>query len=185
MGFKFAKLDIPEVVLIEPKVFKDGRGFFFETFKSSEFNNFGMDCNFVQTNHSRSNRGVLRGLHFQKKPKAQAKLIRVVSGEIFDVAVDLRKNSPSYGRWISAILSERNKNILFVPKGFAHGFCVLSDEVDLLYSCSEEYAPETESGIIWNDSDLNIDWPLSDVIVSDKDKQLKPFRELDSGFTYA
>ena len=184
MSFNFKKLDIPDVILIEPRIFRDERGFFMESYKSSEFKKFGIEDNFIQTNQSRSKKGVLRGLHFQRDPQVQAKLVQVISGEIFDVAVDIRKNSPYYGKWISKILSDENKNMLYIPAGFAHGFCVLSDEADVVYSCDKEYAPETESGIIWNDPDLNINWPLSDVIVSEKDQKLRNFKEIDIGVKY-
>ena len=185
MGFTFERLSIPEVVLIAPSVFEDERGFFMESYKYSEFRKFGIEDPFIQINQSKSRKGVLRGLHFQRNPQAQAKLVRVISGEIFDVAVDIRRNSPTYGKWIWAILSNENKSILYVPKGFAHGFCVLSAEADVVYSCSAEYSPETESGIIWNDSEININWPVMDALVSKKDQKLRKLKDIDSGFVYA
>ena len=184
MGFKFKRLEIEEVILIEPQVFKDERGYFLETLKKSAFQEMGIDCSFPQANHSRSTKGVLRGLHFQNPPKAQAKLVRVTSGEILDVAVDIRKSSPTYGKYVSAILSETNHHMLYIPEGFAHGFCVLSEKVDLLYSCSAEYAPETESGIIWNDTDINIEWPITNPIISEKDSVLKTLKNNESQFEY-
>lgn len=156
---KVTPLAIPEVLLIEPRVFGDARGFFMETWHERTFAEAGIAARFVQDNHSRSARGVLRGLHYQLK-KPQGKLVRVVSGEVFDVAVDLRRHSPSFGRWVGARLSEDNKHLLWVPPGFAHGFCVLSEHADFLYKCSEFYAPEDEHALRWDDPDIGIDWPL-------------------------
>ena len=184
MPFKFKKLSIPEVVLIEPHVFKDARGYFLETYKYSEFENAGIHLEFVQTNHSKSKKGVLRGLHFQNEPNAQGKLVRSIVGEIFDVAVDIRKGSPTYGKWIGEILSAENKKILYVPVGFAHGFCVLSDGAEMLYKCTAEYATKSEQGIIWNDPELSINWPIKNPIVADKDKTMKTLEETDNHFIY-
>lgn len=156
---KVTPLAIPEVVLIEPRVFGDARGFFMETWHARTFAEAGIAARFVQDNHSRSARGVLRGLHYQLK-KPQGKLVRVVSGEVFDVAVDLRRRSPSFGRWVGTRLSEDNKRLLWVPPGFAHGFCVLSEHADFLYKCSAFYAPEDERALRWDDPDIGIDWPL-------------------------
>ena len=180
MPFTFKQLSIPDVVLVQPKSFSDDRGFFFESFKESEFLSGGIDKKFVQDNFSHSTRGVIRGLHFQKTPKAQAKLVSVLKGEIFDVAVDIRKNSPTYGKWASEILSENNHKLLYIPEGFAHGFCVLSEEADVLYKVSNEYSPENEHGIIWNDPKLNIDWPISKPIVSSNDSKLPLFENLEN-----
>ena len=182
MSFNFKKLEIPDVVLVEPKSFSDDRGFFLESFKISEFTENGINTKFVQDNISHSVSDVIRGLHFQKNPKAQTKLVTAVKGEIFDVAVDIRKNSPTYGKWVSEILSEDNHNLLFVPEGFAHGFCVLSKEADVYYKVSNEYSPKDEGGIIWNDSSLNIEWPISKPIVSSSDSQLPLFDNLDDYF---
>jgi dTDP-4-dehydrorhamnose 3,5-epimerase len=182
MSFNFKKLEISDVVLVEPKSFSDDRGFFLESFKISEFTENGINTKFVQDNISHSVSDVIRGLHFQKNPKAQAKLITAVKGEIFDVAVDIRKNSPTYGKWVSEILSEDNHNLLYVPEGFAHGFCVLSKEADVYYKVSNEYSPKDEGGIIWNDSSLNIEWPISKPIVSSSDSQLPLFDNLDDYF---
>jgi dTDP-4-dehydrorhamnose 3,5-epimerase len=184
MAFKFTKLSIPEVVLITPPVFGDKRGYFSETYKHSEFEKAGIRLNFVQTNHSRSKKSVLRGLHFQNEPNVQGKLVRSIVGEIFDVAVDIRKGSPTYGKWIGEILSAENKKILYVPVGFAHGFCVISDEAEMLYRCTAEYAPESESGIIWNDPTINIDWPVKNPIIADKDKKMKTLEETENDFIY-
>ena len=180
--FTFKKLEIPDVLVIQTKIFSDKRGFFLESFKESEFISNGINKKLVQDNISHSTRGVLRGLHFQKNPKPQAKLVTVIKGKIFDVAVDIRKNSPTYGKWVSQILSEEEHNLLYVPEGFAHGFCVLSEEADVYYKVSNEYSSEHEDGIVWNDPNLNISWPLTDVIVSDKDKQLPLLENLDNSF---
>ena len=180
MPFSFKRLSIPDIMLVEPQSFPDDRGFFFESFKESEFLSGGIDKKFVQDNFSHSIRGVIRGLHFQKTPKAQAKLVSVLKGEIFDVAVDIRKNSPTYGKWVSEILSENNHKLLYIPEGFAHGFCVLSEEADVLYKVSNEYSPEHEDGIIWNDPKLNIDWPISKPIVSSNDSKLQLFENLEN-----
>ena len=172
--FKFKRLEIPDVILIEPTVFEDQRGFFLESYNLKEFEAFGINVNFVQDNHSRSKKGVIRGLHFQKGKMAQAKLVRVVKGEIFDVAVDIRKGSSYYGKWVAVTLSENNKRMLFIPEGFAHGFCVLSEEADVLYKASNFYSPEHEGGIRWDDPDIAIPWPVDNPIVSQKDRNL-PF----------
>ena len=184
MGFIFKKLDIPEVILVEAKSFLDDRGFFMESFKESIFINNGIVAKFVQDNFSHSTQGVLRGLHYQKSPKAQAKLVIALRGEIFDVAVDIRKNSPTYGKWVSEILSEQNHNLLYIPEGFAHGFCVLSKEADVLYKVSNEYSPEHEKGIIWNDPDLNIQWPVDKPILAEKDLQSPFLKDADNNFVY-
>ena len=184
MPFTFKKLEIPEVVLIEPKVFADKRGFFLENYKYSEFTDFGIKDNFVQDNHSRSIKGVLRGLHYQKLPKAQAKLVRCISGEFFDVAVDVRKGSPTFGKWVGEILSAENKKMLYIPIGFAHGFCVLSDYAEISYKSSDEYSPESEGAICWNDPTINISWSTENPIVSEKDAQNKTLNEADNNFVY-
>ena len=169
--FKFNKTKVDGVLLVEPQVFADDRGFFFECFKASDFANAGIKGPFSQVNHSRSTKGVLRGLHYQLDPKAQAKLVKVVAGEVFDVAVDLRKSSPTFGQWVGETLSADNKKMLYLPKGFAHGFCVTSDIAEVVYFViGGEYSPEQDRGIIWNDPDIGIKWPLKDVIVSKKDK---------------
>ena len=185
MPFAFKRLEIPGVVLIEPKVFGDERGFFMETYKMPDFVAAGIKGNFVQDNHSRSAKGILRGLHYQNPPFAQGKLVRVVRGEIFDVAVDIRKGSPTWGKWAGAILSEENKNILYVPAGLAHGFCVLSEIAEVIYKTSNVYSAESEAGIIWNDEDLNIEWPVSEPILSEKDGKLPSLENADIRFYYA
>jgi len=169
MPFEFERLAIHDVVLVKPRVFGDERGQFLETYKHSEFARFGICGPFAQWNHSISECSVLRGLHYQAEPKAQAKLVKVIVGEIFDVAVDIRESSPTYGRWVAANLSAFTRAMLYVPVGFAHGFCVLSESAEVLYMASEEYSSRHERGIIWNDPKLSIDWPIDSPILSAKD----------------
>jgi len=184
MSFTFKRLNIPEIILIEAKSFSDDRGFFLESFKESIFIENGINTRFVQDNYSRSIKGVLRGLHYQKDPKAQAKLVITIRGKIFDVVVDIRKDSPTYGKWIGEILSEQNHKLLYIPEGFAHGFCVLSDEADILYKVNQEYSPEHDRGIFWNDPELDIKWPADKPIVSKKDLQLPHLKNADNNFVY-
>lgn len=184
MPFTFKKLEIPEVILVTPKSFPDERGFFLESYKESEFTSNGIKTIFVQDNLSHSVKGVLRGLHYQKNPKAQAKLVIALRGEIFDVAVDIRKNSSTYGKWVGEILSESNHNSLYIPEGFAHGFCILSEEADVLYKVSQEYSPEDEKGIIWNDTEINITWPIDKPIIQEKDSKLPDLKNADNNFIY-
>ena len=170
MAFEFIKLEIEGLLLIKPRVYGDHRGFFIETYKKSEFFENGITVDFNQDNHSKSVKGVLRGLHYQKAPYAQAKLVRCVRGRIYDVAVDIRPESATFGRYVKVELSEENKHMLFIPEGFAHGFVVLSDEAELLYKASGEYNPAADSGILWNDPDINIDWEIDfEPILSEKD----------------
>ncbi|MGG6231742.1 dTDP-4-dehydrorhamnose 3,5-epimerase [Tenacibaculum sp. SDUM215027] len=182
----FTKTEIPEVVIIEPKVFGDQRGYFFESFNQKEFEEHIGQIHFVQDNESKSTFGALRGLHFQKPPFAQAKLVRCIQGKVLDVVVDVRKDSPSYGKYIAVELSEENKKQLFIPRGFAHGFVTLSKEAIFAYKVDNWYAPEYDSGIIWNDTNLNIDWKIdaNDVILSSKDAQLSTFKDLETPFIY-
>ena len=182
MPFTFKKLEISGVALIEAKIFPDNRGYFSENFKESDFVTNGITDKFVQDNFSHSIKGVLRGLHYQKSPKAQSKLVSVIKGEIFDVAVDIRQNSSTYGKWVAEILSEQNHKLLYIPEGFAHGFCVLSDEADVLYKVNQEYSSEHDRGILWSDKEVNIDWPLNDFIISNKDKQLPLLKDSDNNF---
>ena len=184
MSFIFKRLSIPDVILLTPKVFSDERGFFMESYRNSIFKENGIDTNFIQDMLSHSKKDILRGLHFQKNPKAQAKIVTVVRGKIFDVVVDIRKNSPTYGKWISEILSDDNHKLLYIPEGFAHGYCILSDNADILYKVNEEYSPENESGIIWNDPKINISWPIKNPIISDKDNKFLKLENLDSDFIY-
>lgn len=165
------KTEIPEVLLFEPNVFGDERGFFFESFNHKKFEQaVGYPVTFVQDNHSKSSKSVLRGLHYQSSPHAQGKLVRCVSGEVFDVAVDIRFGSPTFGKWVGVHLSAENKKQLWIPEGFAHGFVTLSETAEFLYKTTEYYHPESEASIIWNDSILNIKWPISDIKLSQKDK---------------
>ena len=176
--FEFHKTSIEGVYVITPKVYGDKRGYFFESYNKKDFLNAGININFVQDNESKSHRGVLRGLHFQKK-YPQSKLVRVVKGEVFDVAVDLRKDSKTFGKYESVILSEENQKQFLIPKGFAHGFLVLSDEAKFVYKCDDFYHPEDEGGIIYNDPDININWPFLDNIeLSEKDKKHSSFKEI-------
>ena len=181
MPFEFKKYDIDGVMLVVPKVFNDDRGFFLEGYKKSDFVANGIDVEFNQDNHSKSTKGVLRGLHYQAAPKGQAKLVRCTRGEILDVAVDIRKNSPTFGKWVAEKLTEENKHMLFIPEGFAHGFVVLSDEAELLYKASNEFSKEHDRGVLWNDPDINIDWGIDfEPILSEKDKvqpRLKDIKE--------
>jgi dTDP-4-dehydrorhamnose 3,5-epimerase len=184
MPFTFKRLAISEVMLIEPKVFPDERGFFMETYKYSDFAKMGIKEYFVQDNYSKSSKGILRGLHFQKNPNAQGKLIRCLKGNIFDVVIDIRKGSPAFGKWVGAELSEENNLILYVPSGFAHGFVVLSETACVIYKCTREYSPENDRGIIWNDPDINIHWPIKDPVLSEKDKKHPALKDADINFKY-
>jgi len=170
---------IPDVKILEPRGFEDARGYFFESFSQQLFTEKVSDTVFVQDNESRSTYGVLRGLHFQRPPMAQAKLVRVVEGSVLDVAVDIRTDSPTYGQHVSVELSAENKRQLFIPRGFAHGFVVLSPTVVFQYKCDNYYSPEHDGGIAWNDPDLKIDWqvPMEDVVLSEKDKKQIAFKE--------
>lgn len=175
------KTDIEGVVVIEPQVFGDERGYFFESFNAECFlAETGIDVAFVQDNESRSKRGVLRGLHFQREPYAQAKLVRVVQGRVIDVAVDIRHGSPTFGKYVATELSGENHRQMFIPKGFAHGYVVLEDDTVFQYKCDEYYHPESEAGIAWNDPQIGIEWPLSEdeIILSDKDRKHLTLKEL-------
>ena len=178
MPFTFEATDLPGVVLIKPRIFQDGRGFFLETYKKSIFTAAGIDVDFVQDNHSYSSRGILRGIHFQSTPHAQGKLVRVLNGNVWDLAVDLRSDSPTFKRWIGVELGSEEGTMLYIPPGFGHAFVVLSKTAHFLYKCSAEYAPAADGGVRWNDPDLAIAWPLSEPIVSDKDASLPFLHEL-------
>ncbi|HZV46830.1 MAG TPA: dTDP-4-dehydrorhamnose 3,5-epimerase [Thermodesulfovibrionales bacterium] len=184
MPFIFQRLDIPEIILIEPRRFEDTRGFFMETYKYSDFLRNGIQEHFVQDNYSRSVRDVLRGLHYQRNPHAQGKLIQCIKGKIFDVAVDIRKGSPTFMQWISSELSEENNRMFYVPPGFAHGFIVVSDIADVIYKCTKEYSPEDDRGIIWNDPDIQIRWPIQEPVLSEKDSRHALLRDADNNFEY-
>ena len=183
MSFTFKKLEIKDVILIEAKSFPDDRGFFMETYKESIFKENGINVKFVQDNFSHSSKGALRGLHYQKEPMAQAKLVNVIRGEIFDVAVDIRKQSPTYGNWVGKILSDNNHEMLYVPEGFAHGFLTLSDEVDVLYKVNNEYSPENDRGILWNDPEIGIVWPNKTPLLSEKDIKQPLLKNADNDFS--
>ena len=176
-NFVFKETSIKDVYIIEPKKYGDNRGYFMETYKEVDFKNAGLNYIFIQDNQSKSKRGVLRGLHFQKK-HAQAKLVRCIEGEVFDVCVDLRKDSPTYGKWEGVVLSADRGNQIMIPRGFAHGFLVLSESATFCYKCDETYHPEDEYGIIWNDPDINIKWPFTDnILLSEKDKSHPFFKK--------
>lgn len=177
---KVTETELPEVLLIEPKVFGDHRGFFLETWNRERYLEAGFpDVEFVQDNHSRSRKGVLRGLHFQLK-HPQGKLVQVVTGSVFDVAVDIRVGSPNFGKWVGYELSGENHHQLWVPPGFAHGFCVLSDTVDFVYKCTDLYRPEDEGGVLWNDPAIGIDWHMDVPLLSEKDTANPPLAEIPS-----
>lgn len=174
------KTAIDGVLILEPTVFGDSRGYFMETYNAVEFKAAGIGADFVQDNQSKSRKGVLRGLHFQKK-YSQAKLVRVISGEVFDVAVDLRSGSSTYGKWVGVTLSAENKKQFFIPKHFAHGFLVLSDEAEFVYKCDDFYHPEEEGGLIWNDPEIGIEWPISEdmeILLSEKDRLNPPLHRI-------
>lgn len=181
---KYKKLSIPGVILFEPSVFEDNRGYFFESFSSRIFNEaVGYDVKFIQDYHSMSKKGVVRGLHYQLPPCSQGKIVRVSKGKIFDVAVDIRQNSPTFGQWVGEYLSESNKKQLWIPEGFAHGFISLEEDTELLYKVTGYYSKEYDRNILWNDKDINIEWPLhlieGEIIVSDKDKAASLFLNSD------
>ena len=183
MPFTFTPQAIPDVQLIEARAFGDDRGFFAETYKASDFLAHGIPP-FVQDNLSRSQRGVLRGLHYQKDPAAQGKLVAAIRGEIFDVAVDLRRGSPTYGKWVGAVLSEQNHRLFWVPPGFAHGFCVTSESADVLYKVTSEYSPAHDRGIRWNDPEIGVNWPTDVPAVSAKDADAPLLAAADNSFVY-
>ncbi len=182
MPFTFKRLSLHELVLVTPAIFGDARGFFMEAYKHSDFAREGIAEYFVQDNHSKSAQYVLRGLHYQKDPMAQGKLVRCLKGRIFDVAVDMRKGSPTYGKWAGIELSEDNRQLLYIPPSFAHGFVTLSVTAEIIYKCTQEYSPEYDRGIIWNDPAINIDWPVRAPILSEKDRVLPFLKDADNNF---
>jgi dTDP-4-dehydrorhamnose 3,5-epimerase len=185
-NFNFIKTKIKDLYIIETKVFGDNRGYFMETYNKEHFDEAGLTMTFVQDNESKSSKGVLRGLHFQTQ-NTQGKLVRVTKGSVFDVAVDLRKGSPTYGQWEGVVLTDENKKQFYVPEGFAHGFLVLSDEAVFNYKCTNFYAPQYDAGVLWNDPDIGIEWPLDgidNILLSEKDKVQKKFKELEVPFEY-
>lgn len=175
---QFQPTEIPDVIMVSPQVFGDHRGFFLETYHREKFRAGGITPEFVQDNHSRSGKNILRGLHYQVE-KPQGKLVRVIRGEVWDVAVDLRKSSPTFRRWVAATLSEENNRQLYIPPGFAHGFCVLSESADVVYKCTELYAPDCERTLLWNDPAIGITWPISAPILSAKDQAGKRLQDLE------
>ena len=180
MPFEFEPQKIKDVILVKPKVFGDSRGFFMESYKKSDFFANGIDVEFNQDNHSKSSKGVLRGLHYQAAPYGQAKLVRCIKGRIYDVAVDIRPSSPTFGEYVKVELSEENKQMLYIPVGFAHGFVALTDEVEILYKASGEYAPQADRGVLWNDKDINIDWKIDfEPLLSDKDKVQPELKDIN------
>ncbi|MBM3861385.1 MAG: dTDP-4-dehydrorhamnose 3,5-epimerase [Verrucomicrobia bacterium] len=184
MPFEFHRQNISDVVLIRAKTFDDSRGSFWESFRQSAFETHGLPCRYPQDNISYSTCGVLRGLHYQKHPKAQAKLVMPVQGEIFDVAVDIRRGSPTYAQWTGINLAADRHEMLYVPEGFAHGFCVLSQRATVLYKVSAEYAPDCERGIRWNDPELAITWPCDSPTLSPRDAQLPLLKDAENNFSY-
>ncbi|MEK7499192.1 MAG: dTDP-4-dehydrorhamnose 3,5-epimerase, partial [Patescibacteria group bacterium] len=168
MPFEFQKTKLEGVIIVTPKVFPDERGEFAEFFKHSEFAAAGIDVNFVQVNYSKSKKDVVRALHYQIPPKAQGKLVHVSHGSVFDVAVDIRKESVTYGQWVGVTLTAKEKNMLYIPPGFAHGFCALEEDSELVYYCTEEYSKEHERGIVWNDPAIGIEWPVNSPIISER-----------------
>ncbi|MBN2012904.1 dTDP-4-dehydrorhamnose 3,5-epimerase [candidate division KSB1 bacterium] len=184
MPFEFRTLNIPDLILIEPRTFPDARGFFMETYQKTAFADNGIPELFVQDNLSHSSKGTLRGLHYQLDPCAQGKLVTCLTGEVYDVAVDLREGSPWFKQWIGIYLSYVKPQMLYIPPGFAHGFCVLSSEADFVYKVTGEYAPAQERGINWNDPEIGIDWPIENPILSERDEALPVFRQADFNFTY-
>ena len=184
MPFEFVPLGIQGMMLIKPQVFIDSRGYFQEKYHHSVFSDAGLKVGFVQDNHSRSQRGVLRGLHYQLNPKPQGKLVSVVRGEIFDVGVDIRQGSPTFGQWAGKILSDENRHMLYIPEGFAHGFVVLSDWADVIYKVTHEFDPVLDRGIRWNDPALQIEWPVRNPLLSEKDQNLPALADCENNLIF-
>jgi len=183
---EFVKSKLEGAWLVRPRVFRDDRGFFLETFKAESFADHGISTSFVQDNHSRSlRRGVLRGMHFQRPPHTQAKLVRAARGAIYDVIVDLRRGSPTFGQWEGFTLDDTDLAMLYVPRGFAHGFCTLTDAADVVYKADDYYASDCEGGVLWSDPDMKIEWPITAPLLSDKDRELPRLAQFDSPFRYA
>ena len=184
MPFEFTHLELKGVTLVKPKVFSDQRGFFLEKYHQTDFSNHGLVMNFVQDNYSHSVKGVLRGLHFQLDPKPQGKLVSVIQGEIYDVAVDIRKGSPTYGKWVGETLSDQNHHQLYIPEGFAHGFLVLSATADVIYKVTQEFDLALDRGILWNDPEINIQWPDKNPILSPRDQALPTLAVCENNLIY-
>lgn len=183
MPFEFQKTELEGVVVITSRVFPDERGEFAELYKRSDFITGGIDAQFVQVNYSKSKKNVLRGLHYQLSPKAQGKLVQVSQGSVFDVAVDIRKDSVTYGKWVGVTLSKEKKNMLYIPQGFAHGFCALEEDTEVVYYCTDEYSPEHERGIVWNDEALAIAWPIENPLISERDATYPVLAQAENTFT--
>lgn len=184
MPFEFKTFERPGPVLVRPQVFGDDRGYFMELYKHSDFIKAGISEHLVQDNYSRSSKGVLRGLHYQKAPRSQGKLVMCLKGRIFDVAVDVRKGSPYFGKWVGVELSEENRFMLYVPPGFAHGFQVMSDAAEVMYKCTDEYSSKDDRGIIWNDPHIAITWPVANPVLSGKDRNHPQLQEADLNFEF-
>ena len=184
MSFRFEPLEVPGMILVRPTRHGDHRGFFEEVYKRMAFLEGGIDAEFVQDNVARSSAGVLRGLHFQLPPKAQGKLVRVIRGRVFDVGVDLRKGSPTFGRWAGALLDDEQGALLYLPPGLAHGYCVLSEAADLTYKVTAEFDAALDAGIRWDDADVGVDWPVSEPVLSSRDKGLPLLQDFDSPFRF-
>ncbi|MCF7914645.1 MAG: dTDP-4-dehydrorhamnose 3,5-epimerase [Spirochaetaceae bacterium] len=184
MPFEFEPTPLQGLIVIKPRVFTDDRGFFMESYKESEFSAAGIKEKFVQDNHSYSQKNIIRGLHFQREPHGQGKLVRCIAGRVWDAVVDLRANSPTYTQWYGTELSSQNKTMLYIPPGFAHGFAVLSDTAEFVYKVTAEYAPASDGGILWNDPEIGIGWPLNyrDALVSEKDQELPLLKEIEVPF---
>lgn len=185
--FKFTQSPIPGILIIEPRVFSDDRGFFMESYNKEAFAECGLKDLFIQDNHSRSKKGVVRGLHYQLRPKGMGKLVKCTKGKIFDVGVDIRKGSPTFGKWFGEILSGENHKMLYMPEGFAHGFLTLEDETDVLYKCTESYSAENERAIAWNDKEIGIKWPIGlvgEIIVSERDQKHPSLKDADNNFIF-
>lgn len=185
MPFEFLPTEIKEVVEVRPKIFSDERGEFAELFKVVDFAEAGISQPLMQINYARSKKDVLRGLHYQVKPKAQAKLVWCPVGEIFDVAVDIRQGSPTFGKWVGRTLSAENNIMLYIPWGFAHGYCTLIENTKVMYGCDEQYAPEHEGGVVWNDPAIGIEWPITDPILAERDAAFPALADAKNNFTYA
>jgi dTDP-4-dehydrorhamnose 3,5-epimerase len=184
MPFEFKKTEIPEVVEVQPKIFEDERGIFSEIFTLRGFSEIGITEPLTQVNYSRSSKGVLRGMHYQLPPHAQSKLVSCPLGEVFDVAVDIRQGSPTYGTWVGRVLSAENKTMLYIPEGFAHGFCVISEEAEVVYYCNNQYAPDSEGGLSWKDSTVGITWPIENPVLAERDAAFPVLSEAKNTFKY-
>jgi dTDP-4-dehydrorhamnose 3,5-epimerase len=183
MPFEFQPTELEGVVIVTPRMFPDERGEFAELYQHTAFATGGIDAQFVQVNYSKSKKNVVRALHYQLPPKAQGKLVQAAHGSVFDVAVDIRKNSPTYGKWVGVTLTAKERNMLYIPQGFAHGFCALEEDTELVYYCTEEYSPENERGVLWNDPAIGITWPVADPILSERDATYPTLEQAENTFS--